>query len=100
MRSVKKKEAGEKMLRLADEMLQIDMNGTREVIVFCEVVVGVRCSIKCRFLLVVLIGNLIKLGEIMKIEMYVLWFNFILGLSFITLFGGERGWRGVMGGNV
>ena len=45
------------------------------------------------FLLVVLIGNLIKLMEIMKIEMYVLWFNF-------TLFGGERGWRGVMGGNV
>ena len=52
------------------------------------------------FLLVVLIGNLIELMEIMKIEMYVLWFNFILGLSFITLFGGERGWRGVMGGNV
>ena len=50
------------------------------------------------FLLVVLIGNLIKLMEIMK--MYVLWFNFILRLSFITLFGGERGWRGVMGGNV
>ena len=46
------------------------------------------------FLLVVLIGNLIKLGEIMKIEMYMLWFNFILGLSFITLFGGER----VLGG--
>ena len=42
------------------------------------------------FLLVVLIGNLIKLGEIMKIEMYVLWFNFILGLSFITLFGGGK----------
>ena len=54
------------------------------------------------FLLVVLIGNLIKLGEIMKIEMYVLWFNFILGLSFITLFlGGEGvGGGGVMGGNV
>ena len=34
MRSVKKKEAGEKMLRLTDEMLEIDMNGTREVIVF------------------------------------------------------------------
>ena len=34
------------------------------------------------FLLVVLIRNLIKLMEIMKIEMYVLWFNF-------TLFGGE-----------
>ena len=47
------------------------------------------------FLLVVLIGNLIKLGEIMKIEMYVLWFNFILGLSFITLFGGGgRSWGG------
>ena len=43
------------------------------------------------FLLVVLIGNLIKLGEIMKIEMYVLWFNFILGLSFITLFWGGEG---------
>ena len=41
------------------------------------------------FLLVVLIGNLIKLGKIMKIEMYVLWFNFILGLSFITFLGGE-----------
>ena len=35
MRSVKKKEAGEKILRLTDEMLEIDMNGTREVIVFC-----------------------------------------------------------------
>ena len=46
------------------------------------------------FLLVVLIGNLIKLGKIIKIEMYVLWFNFILGLSFITFFGGERGWGG------
>ena len=34
MRSVKKKEAGEKMLRLTDEMLEIDMNGTREVTVF------------------------------------------------------------------
>ena len=53
------------------------------------------------FLLVVLIGNLIKLGKIIKIEMYVLWFNFILGLSFITFLGGERGWGGgVMGGNV
>ena len=55
------------------------------------------------FLLVVLIGNLIKLGEIMKIEMYVLWFNFILGLSFITLFGGGKGLvggGGGMGGNV
>ena len=46
------------------------------------------------FLLVVLIGNLIKLGKIMKIEMYVLWFNFILCLSFITFLGGERGWGG------
>ena len=46
------------------------------------------------FLLVVLIENLIKLGEIMKMEMYMLWFNFILGLSFITLFGG----KGVGGG--
>ena len=45
------------------------------------------------FLLVVLIGNLIKLGEIMKIEMYVLWFNFIFGLSFITLF--FWGWGGL-----
>ena len=35
MRSVKKKEAGEKMLRLTDETLEIDMNGTREVTVFC-----------------------------------------------------------------
>ena len=35
MWSVKKKEAGEKMLRLTDEMLEIDVNGTREVIVFC-----------------------------------------------------------------
>ena len=35
MMSVKKKEAGEKLLRLTDEMLEIDMNGTREVIVFC-----------------------------------------------------------------
>ena len=36
MRSVKKKEAGEKMmLRLTDEMLENDMNGTREVTVFC-----------------------------------------------------------------
>ena len=33
MRSVKKKEAGEKMLRLTDEMLEIDMNGAREVTV-------------------------------------------------------------------
>ena len=41
------------------------------------------------FVLVVLIGNLIKLGKIMKIEMYVLWFNFIFRLSFITLFGGK-----------
>ena len=48
------------------------------------------------FLLVVLIGNLIKLGEIMKIEMYVLWFNFILGLSFITLF--FWGGKGLGGG--
>ena len=31
MRSVKKKEAGEKMLWLTDEMLETDMNGTREV---------------------------------------------------------------------
>ena len=46
------------------------------------------------FLLLVLIENLIKLGEIMKMEMYMLWFNFILGLSFITLFGG----KGVGGG--
>ena len=46
------------------------------------------------FLLVVLIGNLIKLMEIMKIEMYVLWFNFILGLSFITFFGGGKGLGG------
>ena len=35
MRSLKKKEAGEKILRLTDEMFEIDMNGTREVIVFC-----------------------------------------------------------------
>ena len=49
MCSVKKKEAGEKMLRLTDEMLETDMNGTREVIVFCQVVVGVKCSIKCFF---------------------------------------------------
>ena len=48
------------------------------------------------FLLVVLIENLIKLGEIMKMEMYMLWFNFILGLSFITLFGGKGvGGRGL-----
>ena len=48
------------------------------------------------FLLVVLMENLIKLGEIMKMEMYMLWFNFILGLSFITLF-----WRkGVGGGGL
>ena len=46
------------------------------------------------FLLNVLIENLIKLGEIMKMEMYMLWFNFILVLSFITLFGG----KGVGGG--
>ena len=46
------------------------------------------------FLLVVLIENLIKLGERMKMEMYMLWFNFILGLSFITLFWG----KGVGGG--
>ena len=52
------------------------------------------------FLLVVLIENLIKLGEIMKMEMYMLWFNFILGLSFITLFGGKGLGGGVMGGNV
>ena len=48
------------------------------------------------FLLNVLIENLIKLGEIMKMEMYMLWFNFILVLSFITLFGG----KGVGGGGV
>ena len=38
----------------------------------------------------------------MKIEMYVLWFNFILDLSFITFFlgGGEEVGGGVMGGNV
>ena len=37
----------------------------------------------------------------MKIEMYVLWFNFILDLSFITFFGGEEEvGGGVMGGNV
>ena len=29
--------------------------------------------------------------------MYMLWFNFILGLSFITLFGGEEGGRGGVG---
>ena len=46
------------------------------------------------FLLVVLIGNLIKLGKIMKIEMYVLWFNFILDLSFITFFWGGKGLEG------
>ena len=51
------------------------------------------------FLLVVLIENLIKLGERMKMEMYMLWFNF--GLSFITLFWGKGvGGGGVMGGNV
>ena len=46
------------------------------------------------FLLNVLIENLIKLGERMKMEMYMLWFNFILVLSFITLFGGKGvgGW--------
>ena len=49
MRSVKKKEAGEKMLRLTDEMLDIDMNETRQVTVFCCFVVGVKCSIKCFF---------------------------------------------------
>ena len=48
------------------------------------------------FLLVVLIENLIKLGERMKMEMYMLWFNFILGLSFITLFLG----KGVGGGGL
>ena len=32
---VKNKEAGEKMQQLTDEMLEIDMNGTREVTVFC-----------------------------------------------------------------
>ena len=48
------------------------------------------------FLLNVLIENLIKLGEIMKMEMYMLWFNFILVLSFITLFGG----KGVGGGGL
>ena len=52
------------------------------------------------FLLVVLIENLIKLGERMKMEMYMLWFNFILGLSFITLFWGKGVGGGVMGGNV
>ena len=53
------------------------------------------------FLLVVLIENLIKIREIMKMEMYMLWFNFILGLSFITLFGGKGvGRGGVMGGHV
>ena len=31
MRSTKKKETGEKILRLTDEMLEIDMNGIREV---------------------------------------------------------------------
>ena len=36
----------------------------------------------------------------MKIEMYVLWFNFILDLSFITFLGGEGVGGGVMGGNV
>ena len=37
----------------------------------------------------------------MKIEMYVLWFNFILDLSFITFWGGGKGLEGgVMGGNV
>ena len=36
----------------------------------------------------------------MKIEMYVLWFNFILGLSFITFLGGGEGVGGGMGGNV
>ena len=35
MVSVKNKEAGEKMRQLTDEMLEIDMNGTREVTVFC-----------------------------------------------------------------
>ena len=46
------------------------------------------------FLLNVLIENLIKLGERMKMEMYMLWFNFILVLSFITLFWGKGvgGW--------
>ena len=35
-KSVKKKKAGEKMmLRLTGEMLENDMNGTREVTVFC-----------------------------------------------------------------
>ena len=48
------------------------------------------------FLLNVLIENLIKLGEIMKMEMYMLCFNFILVLSFITLFGG----KGVGGGGL
>ena len=48
------------------------------------------------FLLNVLIENLIKLGERMKMEMYMLWFNFILVFSFITLFGG----KGVGGGGL
>ena len=53
------------------------------------------------FLLNVLIENLIKLGEIMKMEMYMLWFNFILVLSFITLFGGKGvGGGGFICGNV
>ena len=35
LKSVKKKKAGERMLRLTVEMLENDMNGTREVTVFC-----------------------------------------------------------------
>ena len=35
MRSVKKKDAGEKMLGMTDEILENDMNGTIEVTVFC-----------------------------------------------------------------
>ena len=35
MVSVKNKEAGKKMRQLTDEMLDFDMNGTREVTVFC-----------------------------------------------------------------
>lgn len=46
MRSTKKKETGEKVLRLTDEMLEIDMNGIRESQVFLSTIATLS-TIRC-----------------------------------------------------
>ena len=39
MRGSKKKESGEKVLRLTDEMLEIDMRGIKQVLIVQDIVI-------------------------------------------------------------